>query len=136
MIEATRLKKLDLAYQLFEYGINIDMGQNMHSSDAGIHAGSLAAIYQMILFGFGGLDWHNDELHLNPILPKHWKKLTYRFQYKNSQFKVVIKQDHFLIKTINNSHAQELIISDQKHLIDNELKRFEIKYDLRNLSLI
>lgn len=56
MIEATRLKKLDLAYQLFEYGINIDMGQNMHSSDAGIHAGSLAAIYQMILFGFGGLD--------------------------------------------------------------------------------
>nr|WP_265736550.1 glycosyl hydrolase family 65 protein [Mycoplasmoides gallisepticum] len=129
MIEATRLKKLDLAYQLFEYGINIDMGQNMHSSDAGIHAGSLAAIYQMILFGFGGLDWHNDELHLNPILPKHWKELTYRFQYKNSQFKVVIKQDHFLIKTINNSHARELIISDQKHLIDNELKRFEIKYD-------
>lgn len=73
---------------------------------------------------------------MNPILPKHWKKLTYRFQYKNSQFKVVIKQDHFLIKTINNSHVQELIISDQKHLIDNELKRFEIKYDLRNLSLI
>ncbi|PPJ44342.1 family 65 glycosyl hydrolase, partial [Rhizobium sp. KAs_5_22] len=52
-IEATRLKMIDSAYHIFKYGINIDMGPAMHTSNAGIHAGSLAAIYQMIVFGFG-----------------------------------------------------------------------------------
>ncbi|SYV91245.1 maltose phosphorylase domain-containing protein, partial [Mesomycoplasma hyorhinis] len=56
-IEAARLKMVEKAYQLFKYGINIDLGPQMNTSDAGIHAGSLAAIYQMIVFGFGGLDW-------------------------------------------------------------------------------
>nr|WP_318024299.1 glycoside hydrolase family 65 protein [Mycoplasmopsis edwardii] len=55
-IEAARLKMIDKAYDIFKYGINIDLGPAMHTSDAGIHAGSLAAIYQMIVFGFGGLD--------------------------------------------------------------------------------
>ncbi|MDC4182228.1 glycosyl hydrolase family 65 protein [Mycoplasma bradburyae] len=128
-IEAARLKKIDMAYKMFRYGINVDLGPAMHTSNAGIHAGSLAAIYQMIVFGFGGLDWHNDELHLDPILPKNWEKLTYRFQYKGSSFEVEINQQEFSIKTINNSKEQELVILGNKEIVNQQTKKFSIKHD-------
>ncbi|MCU9937741.1 hypothetical protein NW731_04860 [Mycoplasmopsis felis] len=57
VIEAARLKMIQRAYKIFKYGINIDLGPVCILQTLGIHAGSLAAIYQMIVFGFGGLDW-------------------------------------------------------------------------------
>ncbi|WP_235657964.1 hypothetical protein [Mycoplasmopsis edwardii] len=47
---------IDKAYDIFKYGINIDLGPAMHALNAGIYAGSLAAICQIIVFCFGGLD--------------------------------------------------------------------------------
>ncbi|WBP84091.1 hypothetical protein Me_995_000037 [Mycoplasmopsis edwardii] len=83
---------IDKAYDIFKYENNINLGPAMHTSNAGIHAGSLAAIYQMIV---GGLDWHNNRLHIESILLKRWDKLTYRFKYQNGYFEVVVKKDKF-----------------------------------------
>ncbi|VEU71077.1 glycosyl hydrolase family 65 protein [Mycoplasmopsis glycophila] len=126
-IEAARLGMLEKAYHLFKYGINIDLGLNMSSSNAGIHAGSLAAIYQMIVFGFGGLDWHNDKLHLNPILPKEWDSLKYRFQYQGSTFEVFVQQDKFSIQAINNSKPRTISIHGKDILVGAMQKTYEVK---------
>ncbi|WP_426461373.1 glycosyl hydrolase family 65 protein [Mycoplasma hafezii] len=128
-IEAARLKKIEKAYQLFKYGINIDLGPAMHTSDAGIHAGSLAAIYQMIIFGFGGLDWHNDKLYLDPLLPKDWDNLRYRFKYQGSDFEVNVNHEEFTIQTINNSKEKEIYILGKKHVIGSQLQKFEVQND-------
>ncbi|MCU4706542.1 glycosyl hydrolase family 65 protein [Mycoplasma sp. CSL7503-lung] len=129
-IEAARLKKIDKAYDIFKYGINIDLGPAMHTSNAGIHAGSLAAIYQMIVFGFGGLDWHDDKLHLDPILPKAWSGLTYRFKYQGTLFEVILEKTQFSIKTIGTSRFDGVIyIHGKKEYITNKPSFFEVKND-------
>ncbi|QJB71432.1 glycoside hydrolase family 65 protein [Mycoplasma sp. 1654_15] len=129
-IEAARLKMIDKAYKIFKYGINIDLGPKMHTSNAGIHAGSLAAIYQMIVFGFGGLDWHNDKLYLDPILPSAWDKLVYRFLYQNSLFEVSINKEKFSIKNISEKEFEGFMyIHNQPVSITKEEKIFEVKYD-------
>ncbi|RIV16996.1 glycosyl hydrolase family 65 protein [Mycoplasmopsis gallopavonis] len=128
-LEAVRLKMLDKAYSLFKYGINIDLGTNMSSSNAGIHAGSLAAIYQMIVFGFGGLDWHNDNLHLDPLLPKEWSSLTYRFQYQNSEFEVSVNQNEFSIFALESFEPRKIIIQGKERLIGHKIQKFEVKHD-------
>ncbi|TDV24210.1 putative glycosyl hydrolase [Mycoplasmopsis mustelae] len=128
-IEAARLKMLDKAYDMFKYGINIDLGPKMHTSDAGIHAGSLAAIYQMIVFGFGGLDWHNNALHLDPILPKQWNKLTYRFKYQNALFEVILNRDNFSIRTIDSKFKGFIWIQGQRRTVNKHPQVFKVQYD-------
>ncbi|WP_036452126.1 glycosyl hydrolase family 65 protein [Mycoplasma buteonis] len=128
-IEAVRLNKLKKAYELFKYGINIDLGPKMHTSDAGIHAGSLAAIYQMIVFGFGGLDWHNNELHINPKLPDNWSKLSYKFWYQNTQLEININKKEFTVKNITQNKIVEIYINNKREFIGVQNKTFEVVND-------
>lgn len=127
-IEAIRLRKMSKAYQLFRYALDIDMGQNMHSSDAGIHAGSLAAIWQMIVFGYGGLSYYDDKITLDPILPENWSKLRYKFTYLNTLIEVNINKDHFTIRTVKQGQSVKLWVGNSLvELTNNELK-FEVRH--------
>ena len=49
-ILAADLGEIALSYDLFQQAINIDMGENMLSSNEGIHAASLGGIWQMTVF--------------------------------------------------------------------------------------
>lgn len=127
-LEAIRLRKLEIAYKLFKYGINIDLGENMKSSNAGIHAGSLAAIYQMIVFGYGGLNFTDGKLFFDPVLPSNWNQLTYKFKYLNCEFLVNVYEDKFSIKCLTKDKAREIYIENKKYLITNKEEFFKIKH--------
>lgn len=127
-LEAIRLRKLEIAYKLFKYGINIDLGENMKSSNAGIHAGSLAAIYQMIVFGYGGLNFTDGKLFFDPVLPSNWNQLTYKFKYLNCEFLVNVYKDKFSIKCLTKDKAREIYIENKKYLITNKEEFFKIKH--------
>ncbi|UUD35631.1 glycoside hydrolase family 65 protein [Mycoplasmopsis caviae] len=128
-IEAVRLNKIEKAYELFKYGINVDFGPRMHTSNAGIHAGSLAAIWQMIVFGFGGLGWFDKKLHITPKLPKNWNSLVYKVSYKNEPFLVEINKDKFTINTINKGSKLKISVNGIDCEITNEKQVFEVKND-------
>lgn len=91
--------RLDYAYDLFKYAINIDLGQNLSSSDKGIHAGSIAAIYQMIVFGYGGVKAFRSHLQINPILPKAWDGLEYSIRFREANIIVKVEREKFSIST-------------------------------------
>lgn len=126
-IEAARLKKIEKkAYELFKYGISVDFGPAMHTSNAGIHAGSLAAIWQMIVFGFGGLTWSNNKVSLNPNLPKNWTSLKYRAMYQGVTFEVHVTQDKLKIKTLSAHKELKLMINNKEEIITNISKEFSL----------
>ncbi|WP_371246025.1 glycosyl hydrolase family 65 protein [Mycoplasmopsis agassizii] len=115
--------RLDYAYDLFKYAINIDLGSNFHSSDTGIHSGALAATFQMIVFGYGGLKYYNRKLYLNPLLAPDWDGLNYTIKYKNSNLNIKITKTNF---TVEADKEVELIIYNQPYKIQ-KLQTFEIK---------
>ncbi|OYD26441.1 putative glycosyl hydrolase [Mycoplasma testudineum] len=124
-ISAIELRhRLDYAYDLFKYSLNIDLGTNFNSSDAGIHAGSLAAIYQMIVFGYGGLKLINGELHINPILPKQWEGLNYKVKFQNSILHIKVLKDIFEVESSENI---KLNINGTNEIIQkNQTREFSI----------
>lgn len=127
-IEAIRLRKMSKAYQLFRYALDIDMGQNMHSSDAGIHAGSLAAIWQMIVFGYGGLSYYDDKITLDPILPENWSKLRYKFSYLNTLIEVNVNKDHFTVRTVKQGQSVKLWVRNSLVELTNDELKFEVRH--------
>lgn len=84
------LGKLEKSYDFFHQAKNIDMGEYMKSSDAGIHAASLGGIWQMTVLGYGGVRMVDGKLRIEPHLPNEWQALDYGFDYQGESISVSV----------------------------------------------
>ncbi len=98
-ILAADLGKSDLAYSLFQRAAQIDLGQNMKSSDHGIHAASLGGIWQIIVCGFGGVRMVGGKLRLAPNLPKDIDELEFPLNWKAATLQIRVDRTSILIRT-------------------------------------
>jgi len=84
---------LNLAYQMFQKAIRIDLGENMKSSDYGIHAASFGGIWQMVVCGFGGMRMIDGRLRINPKLPREINTITYPINWHGNALTVTVGKD-------------------------------------------
>ncbi|SEK55788.1 hypothetical glycosyl hydrolase [Carnobacterium iners] len=103
-ILAADLDKLDLSYELFNKAMNIDMGENMLSSDDGIHAASLGGIWQMVVFGYGGVRCLDGKLRIEPHLPEAWSNLTFGIIWRGNP--LIIEVNKKQVSVTNNGSSQ------------------------------
>ncbi|MBO0451363.1 MULTISPECIES: glycoside hydrolase family 65 protein [Enterococcus] len=115
------LGKLDESYEFFEKACNIDMGEYMKSSDDGIHAGSLGGIWQMIVFGYGGVRMIDGKLRIEPHLPKAWNKLTYGFDYHGESITVVVMKEGFELTKEDNGNDVVFFSNGEAYTLKNKL---------------
>lgn len=108
------------AYQFFQEACLIDLGAEPHSSDDGLHAASLGAIWLAVIFGFAGIDASEELLQITPNLPDAWQSLTFEFLWKGERigFKITPKTLE-LSKTTTS--VLELIINGEKHSFTDKL---------------
>ncbi|MDR3692601.1 MAG: glycosyl hydrolase family 65 protein [Fimbriimonas sp.] len=92
-VMANDLGYSDMAYELFHQAARIDLGENMKSSDAGIHAASIGGIWQIVVLGFGGVRVIDGELTVHPRLPKGWKRLSFTIRWKGAPIVFDVTQD-------------------------------------------
>lgn len=57
--------------------IDIDMDDNKHGAEEGIHIANCGGLWQLIVFGFAGMKtaFESDKIEFVPHLPKGWKKI-------------------------------------------------------------
>lgn len=121
VILASDLEKKDLAYSLFNRALNIDMGPYMKTSDHGIHAASLAGIWQSIIYGFGGVRYYEDILRIEPKLPNGWTKLNFTINYQGQELKIECNDKSF--KVINlGDEAVTILNKDKRILLSKEVE--------------
>lgn len=92
-IMACAVGKPDDAYEHFIRALRADLYDVRGNADDGIHAASAAGTWQTIVFGFGGLRVTKDGWSIHPRLPKHWKRLSFKFFYHGTQETVDIRAD-------------------------------------------
>lgn len=122
-ILASDFEDKKLAYKLFRMAADIDLGQNMKSSDAGIHAASLGGVWQCVVNGFGGVRVHNGILQINPHLPDEWKRLKFPIIWKKDCLRLEIDHKNLIVinETQNNKEI-EIDVRGRKLTLLNELK--------------
>jgi hypothetical glycosyl hydrolase len=76
-IVAARCEDEEAAYSFFKEACLIDLGPNPHSSDEGIHAASLGAIWLTAMFGFANMSQNTGRPTFNPKLPENWSELVF-----------------------------------------------------------
>lgn len=119
------------AYQFFQEACLIDLGTEPHSSDDGLHAAALGAIWLAVIFGFAGIDTREELLQITPNLPDAWQSLTFEFVWKGERigFKITLKTLE-LSKTTTS--VLELIINGEKHSFTDKLT---INFEQKDVSL-
>lgn len=108
VILANDLGEKELAYQLFQKAIRVDIGENMASSNEGIHAAALGGIWQMVVFGFGGVRRIGANLGMCPLLPKKWKNLEFSLWWHGQ--KLHISMDKEQVTVINETGTDTIHI--------------------------
>ena len=83
-IVTARCGDVEGAYAFWRDGVAIDLGDDPHSCDDGIHAAATGAIWSGVIQGFAGVQIVEGELHLAPKLPAHWQKLTFPLRWRNA----------------------------------------------------
>ncbi|MDH6365319.1 putative glycosyl hydrolase [Enterococcus sp. PF1-24] len=99
-ILAADLGKLDLSYDLFNQAMNIDMGENMTSSNEGIHAASIGGIWQMTVLGYGGVRCLNGKLRIEPHLPEAWSKLSFGIVWQGNPLEIQVTKEQFSVRNL------------------------------------
>ncbi len=121
VVLAQDLGNTDISEVLFERACKIDIGENMKSSDHGIHTASLGGIWQGVVYGFGGVRIVNEQLRIEPSIHSKWNKLAFRINYQSQVLAINISQQAFTvanhgstnIKFINKGKTYDVAANDQ-----------------------
>ncbi|PLR80407.1 glycoside hydrolase family 65 protein [Bacillus sp. V33-4] len=106
-IVAARCGDIDVAYRFFQEACLIDLGPNPHSSDEGIHAASLGAVWLTAIFGFANISWNDKHLSLNPKLPANWSELAFPLYWQGVRLEIVLTHQQIVI---TNPSKQDVIV--------------------------
>ncbi|HCC6343097.1 glycoside hydrolase family 65 protein [Citrobacter amalonaticus] len=118
-IVAARCGNPEQGYQFWHEGAQIDLGDDPHSCDDGIHAAATGAIWLGAIQGFAGLSVRNGALHLDPALPEGWKKLMFPLYWQGSEMMISLSKSHV---TISSSRPVTLWLNAKPIVIDGEYK--------------
>ena len=83
-IMACEVGEPDDAYEHFIRAVRADLRDVRHNAGDGIHGASAGGTWQAIVFGFGGLRLTPDGWKTEPCLPKHWRRLSFRFMHRGT----------------------------------------------------
>jgi kojibiose phosphorylase len=90
-IMACNVGKPDEAYEHFIRAVRADLRDVRGNAGDGIHAASAAGTWQAVVFGFGGLRVTPQGWTTRPRLPKHWKRLAFKFFHRGKWVEVELK---------------------------------------------
>lgn len=121
VILASDRKDKDLAYQLFSRAVRIDAGENMKSSNEGIHAASIAGIWQSVVYGFGGVRMLHGKLRVCPALPDSWNKLDFAIFWHGQRLHMVIDKNTLTITNETGTETVEVEIYGQNYQIRDSI---------------
>ena len=119
-IVAARIHEAEWAYEMFQAACRIDLNDQPHTSDEGIHGAALGAVWLTVIFGFAGIK-KGDVLEINPQLPNAWKQLTFNFYWRNEKITVQMTQDSVLLKK-ESTKQLPIMIEGQNYLLADKLE--------------
>ena len=95
----------------------------MKSSSAGIHAGSVAGIWQCAVFGFGGVRMLGGKLRIRPALPKAWSRLEFSLYWHGQKLHVVQTPGSVTVENLTGTAPVEMELAGEQISLTDSVTR-------------
>ncbi len=90
----------------------------------GIHAGVMAGTVLIALQSYAGVDLKGDVVKISPALPRHWRKISFGFLFKNVKYFCSVGKDSVSVVQTNKRGEDKRIIIDGKAVLLKNEKNF------------
>ena len=89
-----RRGKADEAYRFFQDSSKIDLDEEHAGAAEGIHIANCGGIWQAVIFGFAGMSraYESDVPEFRPVMPQHWKKISFPLFYRGEEMYAEVTQ--------------------------------------------
>ena len=107
-VVAADIGDTDWAYKYFMKTASVDLTGNTKQYlgslyIGGTHPAANGGAWNTAIFGFAGVTFTNDVLDISPRLPKNWKKLSFKLNWKGEALTITISQNVVEIDGVKNS---------------------------------
>jgi kojibiose phosphorylase len=92
-ILAADLGKTQEAYERFIQAAMVDLEDMRGNTNEGIHAASAGGVWQAIVFGFGGIQFTNNQPVAHPHLPPGWTRLKFKLYWRGQWHDFDLRQE-------------------------------------------
>lgn len=120
-IVASYFGSIEKAYEFFEKAERLDIGENIISSDDGVHAAGIGAVWMCIVYAFGGISTKGGGLSICPALPDSWKRLHFPFVYNGVKIEVEIDKRSIRVKNTSEG-SLDIEICGKNYSLANSLE--------------
>ncbi|WP_113653971.1 glycoside hydrolase family 65 protein [Pedobacter namyangjuensis] len=107
-IIAAKLGDLDRAYEFYLRTSRLDLDDYNNDTEDGLHITSMAGTWLSVVEGFGGMRVKENQLHLNPVLPKNWKSYAFKIGFRKAVITVNVDAEKV---TLSNESEHEVTLS-------------------------
>lgn len=109
----------EMALELYRHACAVDLGPNPTSSDEGIHSASMGNIWQCVVCGFAGLQWHGEVLSLDNHLPKAWRRLAFCLEWRGARLRVELTPERMRVTHLSGP-AVRLRLGQAAHTLSQD----------------
>ena len=107
-----------LGWQLYLDALTSDYQDIQGGTTAeGIHAGVMAGTVWIALTTFGGLDLSGEIPAFDPMLPQHWRSLSFSFDFKGLSYECEVTKEILRIRVESDDHMTTIIIKGKSREI-------------------
>lgn len=114
-VVANDLGMSEEAYRFYRGACRVDLGQEMTSSDAGIHSAAMGGIWQVAVLGFGGVRVCGGQLRIHPAIPREWDSLEFGVTFKGSGLRVKVTGRQ--VSVTNTGEPVSIVLLGEETLI-------------------
>jgi alpha,alpha-trehalose phosphorylase len=92
-IVAAEIGDEEKALEYFRYANLMDLGDVAGNVSDGVHVACTGAVWQALVFGFGGVRDFDGHLQIDPRLPQAWEALEFPLRFQDRQLRVSLRHD-------------------------------------------
>ncbi len=124
---ASRLGRMDKAYELYLRTSRLDLDDYNNEVREGLHITSMAGGWMAVVEGFGGKRVYDGKLSLTPQIPQEWQEYTFCITFRGHDIEVRVNHEGCYVSQHGKGALELTIYGETVQINDNELKFFRAK---------
>jgi maltose phosphorylase len=109
---AAKLGRIEQAYNFYLRTSRLDLDDYNAEVKDGLHITSMAGTWLSVVEGFGGMRVKNNAIYFKPQLPKAWKSLSFKINFRGSILELSVSATNSKVSLIQG-HPVSVFLNDQ-----------------------
>ena len=95
----------DLALRYFHNALFVDLADLHDNTTDGVHVASTGGVWNILVYGFGGMRDHNGMITFDPRLPSSWTGLTFQITLRGTRVRVNLTREEICFEVVEGDTA-------------------------------